>query len=117
MLSTGLHFASESTPAPYGPTDDDMDAASIAARVIDFACRMANSVAISEGDAIALVALEAVAMLAAFGRADLGSVLNALATTAPRRAELLAFCNNRGLEPPPLAVTRFALAAGACRAN
>jgi hypothetical protein len=94
-----------------------LDEAAVAENQIDKGIVLAESLRLNAADVTALIALEAVSRLIAYGKADLGSVLNALATTAPRRAELLAFCNNRGLGPPPLAVTRFALAARACRAN
>jgi hypothetical protein len=70
------------------------------------------------GDVVALIGLEAVAMLVAYGRASsLKEALEALAASAPIRALLLREANGTGVPPPPLSLTGFALAPAACRAH
>jgi hypothetical protein len=94
------------------------DAGGIAEEILGFAILRSKAAHADLGDVVALIGLEAVAMLVAYGRASsLKEALDALAASAPVRTLLLREANGTGAPAPPLSFTRFALAPGACRAH
>ena len=82
---------------PHAPTDsffDDigpgLDAGLVAEAAIEFACHLAGAYGLDEGDCLTLVAAEATAMSAAYGKASLQRTLAFLHSFAPARAAVLA---------------------------
>ena len=92
--------------APAGSPFDDigpgLDAGLVAEAAIEFACRLAGTYGLDESDCLTLVAAEATAMSAAYGKASLQRTLAFLHSFAPARAAVLAEANDLGEEPPPL---------------
>lgn len=78
---------------PHAPTNsffDDigpgLDAGLVAEAAIEFACHLAGTYGLDEGDCLTLVAAEATAMSAAYGKASLQRTLAFLHSFAPARA-------------------------------
>jgi hypothetical protein len=103
---------------PFGPERtprDAPDAAAVAEETVATMLDHARRLNIDAGDCAAMVALDCISMLNAYGRASLPAVLAAIAEAAPSRVELLVDAQRRGVEPPPLSAARLKIAANACR--
>ena len=93
--------------APIQPAFEKIGAAAldpglVAEAAVELARHLAILSELDEADCIALVAVEAAAMLSACGRAPLQRTLAFLHRVAPSRAAVLSRANDLGEEPPPL---------------
>ena len=88
--------------SPFGNIGRCLDPGSVAEATIEFACHLARMSNLDEGDCIALVAVEATAMLTAYGRSSLHRTLVFLQAVASARAAVLARANELDEVPPPL---------------
>jgi hypothetical protein len=68
-----------------------------------------DALRINTGDCAALIVLDLVARLAAYSRADLPAILQALAVSVPAREALLRDANERGEPAPPLGAAKLAI--------
>jgi hypothetical protein len=107
------------TLAPFGPeraVRDAYDASSLAEDIVLTMIERSHKLEVDTGDVAALVALDLIASLAAYGRAPLPIILAAIAAAAPTREALVRDANRRGERPPPMSVAKLAaIAPGACR--
>jgi hypothetical protein len=100
--------------SPRNPTDPS-DVAEDAVREM---LERSKTLGVDPAAVTAMVALEAVSMLSAYGRSPLEVTMAALAAAAPARVVVLADANARGVEPPSLSTARLQeLAPGTCRLN
>jgi hypothetical protein len=105
--------------APFGPertVRDAYDASSLAEDIVAAIIERSYKLEVDPGDVAALVALDLIASIAAYGRAPLAITLAVLAAAAPTREMLLRAANARGETPPPLNVAKLtAIAPSVCR--
>ena len=88
--------------SPLEDIGPGLDPGLVAEAAIEFACNLAGTYGLDEGDCLTLVAAEATAMSAAYGKASLQRTLAFLHSFAPARAAVLAEANDLGEVPPPL---------------
>jgi hypothetical protein len=105
---------------PFGlvsrEAQDAPDAAELAEDLILTMIERSKGCNIDTGDVASLLALELVASLAAYNRAQLPVILATIAAAAPTREALVREANRLGQRPPPLSVARLtAIAPDACR--
>jgi hypothetical protein len=89
---------------------DPPDAAVMAEDIVAGMIAHCGKFGVDAGDCAALTILDLTARLCAYGRAELPTVLHALAASVPTREALLRDANNRGVEPPPLSSAKMAIA-------
>jgi hypothetical protein len=109
MFATLADFASrEVREAP--------DAAELAEEVILTMIELCKRLDVDTGDVASLLALDLIASLAAYNRAPLAVILEAIAAAAPTREKLVREANRRGERPPPLSAAKLtSIAPDACR--
>jgi hypothetical protein len=100
-----------------GQADEAQDPADIALETIEGAIRWTENERVNPVETVALLALESVSRLIAYGVSPLDAILEALRQTAPTRAALLHAANEACEDAPPLSALSFALAPAAHRAN
>jgi hypothetical protein len=95
-------------PSPQKTTaPGSLTAAELAEGFVTTMLDYAREVDIDARDAAAMAALDLICCLAVYGRAPLGTVLDALAKAAPVRIALVKDANKRNQPPPPLGVARL----------
>jgi hypothetical protein len=106
-------FGALLNPSSYEARDAP-DAAELAEEVILTMIGLCKSLDVDTGDVASLLALDLVASLAAYNRAPLAVILEAIA--APTREALVREANRRGERPPPLSAAKLtSIASDACR--
>jgi hypothetical protein len=108
-------FGALLNPASH-ETRDTPDAADLAEEVILTMIGLCKRLDVDTGDVASLLALDLVASLAAYNRAPLAVILEAIAAAAPTREALVREANRRGERPPPLSAAKLtSIASVACR--
>jgi hypothetical protein len=90
---------------------DGPDAAAVAEDTVAGLIAHCGRLGVDAGDCAALTLLDLTARLVAYNRAELPTILQALAASVPARQAVLRDANARGVEPPSLSTARFAIAA------
>jgi hypothetical protein len=105
--------------SPFGPEPtrrDAPDSATLAEETVFSMLEAAKRLGVDPADTAAMITLDLVAKLAAYGRSPVSVTLAVLAVAAPAREAVLRDCNARGVEAPSLSTAKLqALAPGSCR--